>query len=429
MDHDLALAVLPPYLAHPFLKQQLVTYMGNKRKLLHHIDAAIDHVRKELAQTTISFADPFSGSGVVSRLALASGKVHHLATNDIAHYAHTANLCHLHKPTHTDTHTHIQQLITQANQQADNNTNHDPWIATHWAPQNDNHILPEERCYFTQENARRIDAIRNFIASDAVPTHLKPYLLAPLLSECSIHNNTNGQFAAYYRDGSPTKTGAFGGKHNVDYKRITQPIRLPNEPIWAPTTHTPTTITTHNLDINQWTQEMIDTNPHNPTPIDLIYIDPPYNKHPYAIYYFLLDIIDTWDKTIDIPNSYRGQPKTWTKSPFNSTIGATEALATLVAAAPAKFVALSYYDAGIIPVAEIDTMLGALGDVQKIPIRHGVYNRLHGLGAYKRKECAAGDSDTTSKSTLIGPECAKEYMWILRKHPTTNTQPPISNHQ
>ena len=26
------------------------------------------------------------------------------------------------------------------------------------------------------------------------------YLLAPLLVQCSIHNNTNGQFSAFYKD-------------------------------------------------------------------------------------------------------------------------------------------------------------------------------------------------------------------------------------
>ena len=28
----------------------------------------------------------------------------------------------------------------------------------------------------------------------------KPFLLAPLIVQCSIHNNTNGQFSAFYKD-------------------------------------------------------------------------------------------------------------------------------------------------------------------------------------------------------------------------------------
>ena len=41
------------------------------------------------------------------------------------------------------------------------------------------------------------------------------FLLAQLLVKCSIHNNTNGQFSAYYKDD-------YGGKNNVDIKRITK---------------------------------------------------------------------------------------------------------------------------------------------------------------------------------------------------------------
>ena len=42
---------------------------------------------------------------------------------------------------------------------------------------------------------------------------------------------------------------------------------------------------------------------------DIMYYDPPYNKHPYCIYYFLLDIINNWDIEQEIPDTNRGQPK------------------------------------------------------------------------------------------------------------------------
>ena len=38
--------------------------------------------------------------------------------------------------------------------------------------------------------------------SEKVPEELRCYLLAPLLIQCSIHNNTSGQFSAYYKDKS-----------------------------------------------------------------------------------------------------------------------------------------------------------------------------------------------------------------------------------
>lgn len=410
--------------ATPFLKQQLITYMGNKRKLLTHIEGAMAYVQEVLDGRPISFADTFSGSGVVSRLAITSvsnvedtnmKRVKHLIANDLAHYAHISNQCYLREPD-TETQAHIHSLIDQANALADicsddyNGTN--AYVAKYWAPQDDDNIQAGERCYFTQTNARRIDAIRDFIASERVPVALEPFLLAPLLAECSMHTNTNGQFAAFYKD--EDGVGAFGGKKKIDCKRITQLIILPY-PLWNGSVSGDGTVSLHRKDAQAWA----DDEAGNDTDIDLVYLDPPYNKHPYSIYYFLLDIIAVWDKTVDIPDSYRGQPKTWVKSPFNSTTCAKDALRKLITTIPAKFVALSYYDAGIISIADIDTMLADLGEVvQKTPIVHGVYNRLHGVGAYKRASTEHTTDETDATTTIshgTTSSGAKEYMWLLRK--------------
>ena len=37
--------------------------------------------------------------------------------------------------------------------------------------------------------------------------------------------------------------------------------------------------------------------------VDIIYLDPPYNKHPYSIYYFMLEIINNWDLSQNIPKT------------------------------------------------------------------------------------------------------------------------------
>ena len=410
MDKDIHAKRVTPTAEHlqsDFLKQQLITYMGNKRKLLPHINDVITHVHEQIEKETgrngISFADPFSGSGVVARLALVSGRVTHIVANDLAHYAHACNMCYLRTPSVSDR-TRIHALVDQANALPDPPVE-EQWIATHWAPADDAHILEGERCYFTRENALRIDAMRNFIDSDAVPDDLKPYILAPLLSQASIHNNTNGQFAAFYKDADGV--GAFGGKKAIDVKRITERIALPY-PAFAGCSTNPcfhdNTETTSNLtrkDAIQWSKDMTE----NGEPVDLLYLDPPYNKHPYSIYYFLLDIIAKWDKTIDIPDSYRGQPKTWVRSPFNSSVDAARALRSRIADTPARFVALSYYDAGILSVEDIDLLMDDYGDVERHAIQHNVYKRLHGLGTYKRS--TGGD---------VSDGGAKEYIWILKKY-------------
>lgn len=53
-----------------YLQDQLITYIGNKRKLLDFIGIAINQIKSDLnkkSKDKLSTADLFSGSGVVSR--------------------------------------------------------------------------------------------------------------------------------------------------------------------------------------------------------------------------------------------------------------------------------------------------------------------------------------------------------------------------
>lgn len=370
-----------------------ITYMGNKRKLIRYIDNVIDHVKQKLGQKTISFADPFSGSGVVAKYAFTSGKCNHVIVNDIANYSHVINQFQIQPLPTLDLRQQLNTLIDLANSLPPPKSD-DEWFAKHWAPRDDNNIQEGERCYFTRENALIIDAVRNFIDTDDVPKRLRPYLLSLLIVQASIHNNTNGQFAAYYKD--EYGIGCFGGKKHVDLKRITGRIHLPYPEYndYSPLTECCTTLT--QKDAHIWCSEMNNT-------VDLLYLDPPYNKHPYSIYYFILDIICTWDKSVTIPDTYRGQPKNWSRSDFNSTVNAHDAIWSLVQNAPAKFIALSYYSAGIVSVPEIDEMLAKLGDVQRHTIPHNTYKKLYGIGAYKREK----EPEPTG--------CATEYLWVLHK--------------
>ena len=79
-----------------FLTSQIITYMGNKRKLLPYIEDSVDKIREILKKDKLSIGDGFSGSGIVSRL--LKGKADKLFTNDLAGYSHTLNQCYLSNP-------------------------------------------------------------------------------------------------------------------------------------------------------------------------------------------------------------------------------------------------------------------------------------------------------------------------------------------
>ena len=374
-----------------YLTSQITTYMGNKRKLLPIIEEALAEIQKDLQnKSPLIIGDGFAGSGIVSRLfKTIAGELY---TNDLAGYSQTLNTCYLSAPTQP-TRTQIKKCIDEANKKADDVTTSeltpltDGWISKHWAPENPT-LTQNDRAYFTYENGRRIDTIRNYI--ETLPKKIQPYVLAPLLVESSIHNNTNGQFAAFYKD-KDGKKGEYGGKTKTDIKRITQEIRIPY-PIFEKS-KCKTHIT--QMDATEWAKSL----PQNK--LDVVYYDPPYNKHPYNIYYFLLDIINDWDKTQEIPDTYRGQPDTRIKSMYNSTVHAKAALTELIENTPSKYIMLSYNDGGIISIADLDELLAAHSkSVKKIPIDHKTYNRLKGISNYKR----------TAEYKPV-----KEYLYVIQR--------------
>ena len=94
-------------------------------------------------------------------------------------------------------------------------------------------------------------------------------MLAPLIIECSIHNNTSGHFSAFYKN--EKGKGQYGGKNHIDLKRITQPITL-KMPLYH---NSKCKVIVNKMNTNEWVKTL--------PKLDLAYYDPPYNKHPYSI--------------------------------------------------------------------------------------------------------------------------------------------------
>lgn len=377
-----------------YLKKQILTYMGNKRKLLKAIEEVVDTVIEQLNQTEINMGDGFAGSGIVSRL--LKTKATRLYTNDIAGYSKTLNECYLSTPS-SHKMKKLKEYIDATNKIGDhaclyglNNVTPNPWVSKYWVPQKEEAIEEDDRVYFTRKNGIKIDTMRDHI--ETIPKQYQSFVLAPLLVEISIHNNTNGQFAAFYKDGS---IGAYGGKNGVDVARITKDIHIPY-PLFC---SKPCDVLVSQQDTNEWVKTIPE--------LDLVYFDPPYNKHPYNIYYFLLDIVNNWDKTVEIPDTYRGQPKNWMKSKYNSLKDATRTFTDLLDHTKAKYVLLSYNNGGIIPIADLDDILNRYGSVTKIPVEHKTYNRLKGISNYKR----------VKKEKEI-----KEYLWLIDTKGPKNSQ-------
>jgi len=369
----------------PFFTTQILTYMGNKRKFIEPLNNILLELEKTLQKSKgdLLIGEGFSGSGILSRLFKTHAS--HLFTNDLAGYAKTLNRCYLSNITKYDKEK-INKIIDDANNFVDNNETekYDKFISVYWSDFGEKNTK-SSRSYFTEENALRIDKYMYFIKKK-VHKSIQHFLLGPLLVECSMHNNTNGQFSAFYKDANGI--GKLGGKKEIDLKRITKTIRIPY-PILK---NTKCRNMVCQKDTNDWVKEL--------PMLDIMYYDPPYNKHPYSIYYFLIDIINNWDTTIEVPETNRGQPKNWVKSAYNSFTNAEETFEDLIKNTRAKCIILSYNNGGIIPITTIDKILKKYGKVEKLSIDYKIYNKLKGIAAYKRK----GDNVKV-----------KEYLWVLYK--------------
>lgn len=363
-----------------YYTKHIITYMGNKRKFVDKIKEIIELVKNEIGEKNINIAEGFSGSGILSRvfkdnvMSDYSQPLKNFYVNDLAGYSKTLNQCYL-TSSEDFTSDMLEKLcyhLKRINYFLSKAENKEPFISKYWAPKDDNNIQEGERAYFTHKNAEIIDKSMYYI-NNFVEERLKPYLLAPLLVECSIHNNTNGQFSAYYKNAEKTK-GMYGGKNEIDLKRICGEI-TPKLPILS---NKKANVVVTQQDANIWVKNIPE--------VDLVYYDPPYNKHPYNIYYFLLDIINNWDIHQQIPDTYRGQPKNWDKSAYCSYTKAIKAFEQLITDTKSKFILISYNSKGIISIEEMDKILSKKGKVYKIPVDHNVYNKLIGIAAKKRQK-------------------------------------------
>ena len=76
-----------------FLTTQIITYLGNKRRLLEHIEKEILLIAEKLNCQKLVCADLFSGSGIVARMLKKYSS--NLIVNDLENYSAVINGCYL----------------------------------------------------------------------------------------------------------------------------------------------------------------------------------------------------------------------------------------------------------------------------------------------------------------------------------------------
>ena len=339
---------------HPYLRKHLIAYIGNKRSQLDRLHRAFSSL--ESRRRINVFLDPFAGSGAVARLARTMG--YRVLANDWEFYSYVLNFCHLcirprELPGLLVEKGGVEETFRILNTLSEVPEG-DRYISRFYAPADTTRAdYRTERLFYTAENARKIDAVRNRIEgwypgfdSTGPRCTEKMLLLSSLLYECATHTNTSGVFKAYHK--------GFGGHSRDALKRITAGIELE-----IPVLHDSEQDSVVScVDARQFAASH---------PADLCYLDPPYNQHQYGSNYHMLNTIALWDRPpVDDARSPDGTlrqkagiRRDWvrTRSPFCRRETALKALHDLLEDVDAPLIVLSYNTEGVI---SLDDLMGEL---------------------------------------------------------------------
>jgi adenine-specific DNA-methyltransferase len=193
--------------------------------------------------------------------------------------------------------------------------------------------------FFQPKNGMRIDAIRDAIRDRYAGTWLEPILLTSLIEAADRVDSTTGVQMAYLKSWAPRS------HRDLDLR---VPALLPGPG--------------HALRADAL--EALGAVP----PVDLAYLDPPYNQHRYFANYHVWETLVAWDapevygvacKRVDARD-----PRT--ASPFNRRSEIRGAMAAVLDGVRARVTVVSFSDEGWLALPELEEMAAGRGHVRTL---------------------------------------------------------------
>lgn len=360
-----------------FLTTQIITYLGNKRSLIGNIEKEIEIIKAKVESSHLCCADLFSGSGIVSRMLKKHS--HTLIVNDLENYSTLLASCYL--TNKNDYPKNICDAYRLSIEKECKTKKIEGIIAKHYAPQNDEAIQKGERVFYTRENALLIDTYRHLIDKIVQEENLKKFFLAPLIVESSIHVNTSGVFKGFYKN-KHTGVGAFGGAKADALARIYGKVEL-KAPVFS----------NFDSDVKIWQEDAVSLSERLEN-IDITYLDPPYNQHPYGSNYFMLNLIIK--NKLDVPISkVSGITQDWNRSAFNKRALSYSSMEKIVASLDSKYIIISYNSEGFIAFDGMESMLKKYGKLKTIEMSYNTFR---------------GSRNLNERDIHV-----KEYLFVLKK--------------
>lgn len=297
-----------------------MNYIGSKNKLSSWIVEVVENtVQSSLSPLT--FCDLFAGTGIVGRT--FKPLVNKVIANDVEFYSYVL----------LKNYIENNQDIASAEkyiEQLNNLKGIKGFIAEEYGENG-----KAERLFFSEENAKKIDACRQQIESwktrEEISENLYYFLLASLLESADKVANTASVYGAYLK--------------KIKNSAAKQMLIKPAVFLDAKGKHE-----VYQEDGNQLIQQIKG---------DVLYLDPPYNARQYGANYHLLTTIAKYD--IFVPKGKTGL-RDYYKSAYCRKNEVEKSFEALIKDAQFSYIFLSYNNEGLMPPETIKNIMSKYGE-------------------------------------------------------------------
>lgn len=298
-------------------------YIGGKGQIIENIL----EVMRMHTQSVHTITDIFSGSGIVARTFKKEG--YSVNANDLLYFSYVLNrglLCNNRTTKRIREILHHLNTLSARNADSTNPTN---FIAYNYSPNG-----TCNRMYFQQENALKIDLIRQEIERlrGQITENEYFYLLASLLSAVPYVANITGTFAAYLKYWDV---------------RTYKPLTLEELPV-IPSKER---CRVFNMSADELAGHIRS---------DLVYLDPPYNAREYLPNYHILETIARYDNP-EIRGVTGMRAENDCKSDFCRKNSVHQAFDNLLENLNCRYVIISYNNEGLLSTEELADIIQAHG--------------------------------------------------------------------